>query len=173
MALAAAEIVFQRRQGQQGIRRLPQIDLHHSLGQVLIALHDVKMHRVTRCTGAVPLGCRLHHAQIERDSAKHCIQIRQKARLSQLDKPEAEGFQRTLRIARLPGGHLAAGQQTEGSKFNIRRSRALDFIQPGHQGQHPGSDIAPCSNLLSAMAQSAKPTLSRPTAASTGSRNVR
>ena len=74
---AAADVIFQRGEGQHRRPRLPVRQLHHGLREILVALHDVYPHGVSGRFFPIPCVGVVQIAGMEGNSDEHGVHIGQ------------------------------------------------------------------------------------------------
>ena len=138
---AAADVIFQRGEGQHRRPRLPVRQLHHGLGEILVALHDVYPHGVSGRLFPVPGVRVIQVAGVKGDPDEHGVHIGQEPLLPLLGKFCPERFDRPISVLALPCRKKASGQQTVDGEFHVRRAALAYLADAGDDGQHPAGDV--------------------------------
>lgn len=141
VAGAVLNVRFQRGEGQLRRVRSAVLQLHHGLGEILIAPHDVQVRGFARGFFPIPCVRCVKVAGVHVNTAEHGVHIGQKACQTALGKAFTEHLYSAPRIHRLSVCQLAAGQKPADGELHVRRAPVADLVQLREKGQHPSGDV--------------------------------
>ena len=141
VAGAVLNVRFQRGESQLRRVRSAVLQLHHGLGEILIAPHDVQVRGFARGFFPIPCVRCVKVAGVHVNTAEHGVHIGQKACQTALGKAFTEHLDGAPRIHRLSVCQLAAGQKSADGELHVRRAPVADLVQLREKGQHPSGDV--------------------------------
>ena len=144
---AVLDIRLQRGKRQLHRVRPAVLQLHHGLGEILVAPHDVQVRRLPRGFFPVPRVRRVKVAGVHVNTAEHGVHIGQKACQTALGKVFTEHLDGAPRVGGLSACQLAAGQQSTDGELHVRRAAVADLVQLWEKGQHPTGHVLPLFKL--------------------------